>query len=60
MIRAAIGFFILASIAYVFGTGNIAGISQETGQSLMGLFLVLSALFVLAYLFSDSARPRNE
>jgi uncharacterized membrane protein YtjA (UPF0391 family) len=42
MIRAAIGFFILAIIAIILGANGIAGLSMEIGKLLLVVFLVLS------------------
>ncbi len=44
MIRAALGFFILALIAIVLGMNNFAGISMEIGKTLLYVFLILAVL----------------
>lgn len=44
MIRAAIGFFILALIAYLIGATGIAGISMEIGRTLLVVFLILAVI----------------
>jgi uncharacterized membrane protein YtjA (UPF0391 family) len=44
MIRAAISFFILAIIAYVFGANGIAGLSIEIGKLLLIVFLGLAVV----------------
>lgn len=44
MLRAAIAFFVLALISILLGAGNVAGISLEIGQTLLGVFLVLAAI----------------
>ena len=49
MIRAAIGFFIIAVVAFLLGLGGVAGISMDIGRTLLIVFLVLS---VLSFLYS--------
>lgn len=49
MVRAAIGFFILALLAIVLGANGIAGLSMEIGKILLVVFLVLSIISYLAY-----------
>ena len=44
MLRAAIGFFILALLAYLLGAGGVAGMSLEIGRILIGVFLVLAVI----------------
>lgn len=56
MVRAAIGFFILALIAYFLGAGGIAGISVEVGKILLGVFLVLAVISFVASLVTGK-RP---
>jgi uncharacterized membrane protein YtjA (UPF0391 family) len=48
MIRAAITFFILALVAYVLGANGIAGLSVEIGRMLLGVFLVLAVVSLIA------------
>ena len=48
MIRAAITFFILALVAFIFGANGIAGLSIEIGRVLLGVFLVLAAISFVA------------
>ncbi|MCC2677908.1 MAG: hypothetical protein K0R29_484 [Pseudobdellovibrio sp.] len=48
MIRAAIAFFILALVAFIFGANGIAGLSIEIGRVLLGVFLVLAAISFVA------------
>lgn len=52
MLRAAVGFFILALIAFVLGASGIAGLSLEIGRLLLGVFLVLAVISFLASLFT--------
>lgn len=55
MIRAALAFFILAIVAFVFGANGIAGISMEIGKTLLVVFLILAVVSFLVSL----ARGRN-
>lgn len=52
MIRAAIAFFVLALIAYIFGAYGIAGLSVDIGQTLLVVFLALAALSFLVSLLT--------
>lgn len=52
MIRAAISFFILALVAYVFGAYGLAGMSMEVGKLLLVIFLVFAAISFLAAMLS--------
>ncbi|MGZ3774782.1 MAG: DUF1328 domain-containing protein [Pseudobdellovibrionaceae bacterium] len=47
MLRAAIAFFVLAIIAYIFGASGVAGMSMEVGRSLLIVFLVLAVISFL-------------
>ena len=44
MIRAAIAFFILALVAYIFGANGIAGMSMDIGNLLVVVFLIFAAI----------------
>jgi uncharacterized membrane protein YtjA (UPF0391 family) len=49
MLRAALGFFVLALIAILLGVNGVAGLSLEIGKTLLYVFLILSVLsFVVA------------
>ncbi|MBX9766352.1 MAG: DUF1328 domain-containing protein [Bdellovibrionales bacterium] len=52
MIRAAIGFFVVALIAMLLGANGIAGISIEVGKLLLGVFLVLAAISLVVGLIT--------
>ena len=52
MLRAAIGFFVLALIAILFGANGIAGISMEAGRMLLAVFLVLAVVSFVVSLVS--------
>ena len=58
MLRAAIGFFVLALLAIIFGANGIAGISVEAGKLLLFVFLGLAILSGVFSLFSGRS-PRN-
>ncbi len=57
MVRAAIGFFVLALLAYLLGAGGVAGISMEIGKVLLVVFLVLAVLSFLGSMFMGKS-PR--
>ena len=44
MLRAALGFFVLALVAMLFGSYGVAGISMEVGRMLLFVFLALAIL----------------
>lgn len=44
MLNAAIAFFIIAIIAFIFGAAGIAGISMEIGRMLLMVFLALAVI----------------
>ncbi len=50
MVRAALAFFILALVAYIFGATGFAGVSMDIGQTLLGVFLVLAVITYIASL----------
>jgi uncharacterized membrane protein YtjA (UPF0391 family) len=52
MIRAAIAFFVLALVAFLFGANGVAGISMEIGRLLLVVFLVLAAISFIASMFT--------
>jgi uncharacterized membrane protein YtjA (UPF0391 family) len=57
MLRAAIGFFVLALIAIILGANNIAGVSMEVGKVLLFVFLALAVIsFVVSLLTGKSTR----
>jgi len=58
MLRAAIGFFVLALLALLLGANGIAGISMEVGKLLVFVFLVISVLSLLAGLFGGGGKRR--
>lgn len=44
MLRAALGFFILALVATILGASGVAGVSMEIGRSLLVIFLILAII----------------
>lgn len=57
MLRAAIAFFILAIVAFIFGASGIAGMSMEIGRILLFVFLVLAVIsFVINLVSTRSGR----
>jgi len=60
MLRAALGFFILALIAVILGASGVAGISMEIGRALLVVFLILAVISFVAGIVSGrgpSVRP---
>lgn len=62
MLRAALGFFVLALVAILLGAGNIAGISMEIGRMLLVVFLILAVISFVAGIVSGGRRggPRMD
>lgn len=58
MLRAAIGFFVLALIAILLGAGGIAGVSMEIGRLLLFVFLALAVISFLISIVSGRG-PRS-
>lgn len=58
MIRAALAFFVLALVAFVFGAYGVAGISMDIGRLLLGVFLVLALISFVAGLVSGGRTPK--
>ena len=44
MVRAAIGFFVIALVAYFLGASGVGGLSMEIGRMLLIAFLILAAV----------------
>ena len=59
MLRAALGFFILALIAVLLGAGNIAGVSMEIGRMLLVVFLILAVISFVAGLIGGGRGGRG-
>ena len=58
MLRAAIAFFVLALLAFMFGANGIAGVSADIGRMLLWVFLILAAISGVSYLVAGRS-PRN-
>ncbi len=52
MLRAALGFFILAIVAMLFGAMGIAGLSMEIARVLLAVFLILAVISFVAGIVS--------
>lgn len=52
MVRAAIGFFVIAILAYFLGASGVGGLSMEIGKMLLIAFLVLAAISFIASLLT--------
>lgn len=52
MLRAAIAFFVLALVAYIFGASGFAGMSAEIGRILLMVFLALAVISFIVNLVS--------
>lgn len=52
MLRAAIIFFIIAVVAFIFGASGIAGMSMEIGRILLMVFLALAVISFIVNLVS--------
>ena len=57
MLRWAIGFFIIALIAALFGFGGIATAAAGIAKLLFFLFLVLFVISLVGYLMSGRGAP---
>ncbi len=58
MLRAAIGFFVLALVAILLGASGIAGVSMEIGRMLLFVFLILAVISFVVSLVSGRG-PRT-
>jgi uncharacterized membrane protein YtjA (UPF0391 family) len=47
MLRAALGFFVVAIVAMLLGAGDVAGISMEMGRMLLFVFLALAVVSLI-------------
>lgn len=57
MIRAALGFFVLAVLAFVLGATGVSGLSMEIGKTLLVVFAVLAVLsFVVSLVTGRSPK----
>ncbi|KHD87404.1 MAG: membrane protein [Bdellovibrio sp. ArHS] len=58
MLRAAIIFFIIAIVAFIFGASGIAGMSMEIGRLLLMVFLALAVISFLINLIGGKRGHR--
>lgn len=59
MLRASLGFFILALVAIIVSASKVAGITIEVGRMLMVVFLILAVIsFVIGIVASGPPRDR--
>ena len=56
MLRAAVIFFILGLVGIFFGAMGFAGLSIEIGKTLLGVFLILSIISLVAGAISGRGR----
>lgn len=59
MLRAAIGFFVLALVAILLGANNLAGVSMEVGRMLLFVFLVLAVISFVVSLVRGGGGGKN-
>lgn len=52
MLRAALGFFVIALLAVVLGASGVAGMSMEIGRALLVIFLILAVISFVAGIVS--------
>ena len=57
MLRAALAFFTLGLVAILLGAGNVGGVSLEIGQTLLGVFLILAVISLVASLVTGRRTP---
>ena len=57
MLNAAITFFVLALVAFLFGAIGFAGISMEIGRTFLFVFLILAIISFVANMVRGKA-PR--
>lgn len=53
MLRAALAFFVLALVALTISATGVAGLTIESGRSLLIIFLTLGAVSLIAALASN-------
>lgn len=58
MVRAAIGFFVLALVAILLGASGVAGVSMDIAKTLLVVFLVLAVLSFVASLITGRGNGR--
>lgn len=58
MLRAALGFFVIALVAILFGATGFAGVSMEIGRTLLFVFLALAAISFVVGLIGGRSTTR--
>lgn len=58
MVRAAIGFFVLALIAILLGASGVAGVSMDIAKTLLVVFLILAVLSFVGSLITGRGPKR--
>lgn len=58
MIQAAIGFFVIAIVAYLLGASGIGLVSMDIGRTLLFVFLVLAVVTYVGSLLTGRNPPR--
>ncbi len=58
MVRAAIGFFVIALVAYFLGASGVGGLSMEIGRMLLIVFLILAAVSFVGSLVTGRSSTR--
>ena len=58
MVRAAIGFFVIALVAYFLGASGVGGLSMEIGRMLLIAFLILAAVSFVGSLITGRSSTK--
>jgi uncharacterized membrane protein YtjA (UPF0391 family) len=58
MVRAAIGFFVIALVAYFLGASGVGGLSMEIGRMLLIVFLILAAVSFVGSLITGRSSTK--
>lgn len=56
LIRAALGFWIMALISIILGASHIGGVTFETGRALLFVFMILAVVSFVAGIISSTGR----
>jgi uncharacterized membrane protein YtjA (UPF0391 family) len=59
MLQAAIGFFVLALVAFFLGANGIAGLSMDIGRTLLYVFLILAVISFVTGMVRGGGRWRK-
>jgi uncharacterized membrane protein YtjA (UPF0391 family) len=58
MVRAAIGFFVIALVAYFLGANGVGGLSMDIGRMLLIVFLILAAVSFVGSLITGRSTTK--